>query len=71
MPTWSEELKARHEVIMSILKLAHTLGVNFAFPTQTLHVHDLPGQPSLSPEYVNEEKARKEMNDFFGSGASK
>lgn len=65
LPTWGEELKARHDVILSILKLAHKLGVNFAFPTQTLHVQDLPGQPSLSPKYANEEKARKEMDDFF------
>ena len=71
VPTWAEELRARHEVIMSIIKLAHTLGVNFAFPTQTLHVQDLPGQPSLSSKYANEEKARKEMDNFFGSSASK
>lgn len=65
VPTWGEELKARHEVILSILKLAHKLGVNFAFPTQTLHVQDLPGQPSLSPKYSMPDKLNKEMEDFF------
>lgn len=65
VPTWGEELEARHEVIISILKLAHTLGVNFAFPTQTLHVQDLPGQPSLSPQYSKPDKLTKEMEDFF------
>ena len=65
VPTWGEELEARHEVIISILKLAHTLGVNFAFPTQTFHVQDLPGQPSLSPRYSKADKLTKEMEDFF------
>ncbi len=65
VPTWGQELKCRHEIIMSILKLAHTLGVQFAFPTQTLHIQDFPGQPSLSPPYVSKAKASKEMEAFF------
>lgn len=65
VPTWGAELEARHEVILSILKLAHRLGVNFAFPTQTLHVQDLPGQPSLSPQYSKPDKLTREMEDFF------
>jgi MscS family membrane protein len=48
-----------------VLNLAHTLGINFAFPTQTLHMQDLPGQPSLSPKYSGKEKMNKEMEDFF------
>ncbi|MCB0495136.1 MAG: mechanosensitive ion channel family protein [Cyclobacteriaceae bacterium] len=71
LPTWAEELKARHEIIMSILKLAHTLGVNFAFPTQTLHIQDLPGQLSLAPTYPKVVNARKEMEKFFEKEAPK
>ncbi len=67
VPTWGEELKARHEVILSILKLAHKLGVNFAFPTQTLHVQDLPGQASLSPNYGKPDKLNNDMEDFFNT----
>jgi MscS family membrane protein len=65
VPSWGEELNCRHEIILSILKLAQKLGVNFAFPTQTLHVQDLPGQPSLSPMYSKPDKLSKEMDDFF------
>ncbi len=65
VPTWAEELRCRHEIILSILKLAHHLGVNFAFPTQTLQVQNLPGQPSLSPHYAKPDKLSKEMEDFF------
>ena len=51
VPSWSEELRARHEVIVQIIDLARTLGVNFAFPTQTIQVETLPGQMGLSPTY--------------------
>ena len=51
VPSWSEELRARHEVLIEVMKLADTLEVRFAFPTQTLHMESFPGQPSLTPEY--------------------
>jgi len=65
VPSWAMELDCRHEIILSILKLAHKLGVQFAFPTQTLHMQDFPGQPSLSPKYLTADKANKQMEDFF------
>ncbi len=65
VPTWAMELNARHEVLMQIMKLGSELGINFAFPTQTLHVENLPGQPSMSPIYMNEEEATSKMESFF------
>ncbi len=65
VPTWGDELKARHEVLISIVKLAKELGVNFAFPTQTLHVENLPGQPSLSPSYISPKEAKVRLKEFF------
>ena len=38
--TWADELRGRHELMLDILRLAQGLGVEFAFPTQTLHVGD-------------------------------
>jgi len=64
-PEWSEELKYRHEVILLIMKLAHTLGINFAFPTQTLHMENFPGEDSLSSVYGSGDKMEKEMMKFF------
>jgi len=64
-PNWADELKYRHEVIMSIIKLAHSLGVNFAFPTQTLHIDNFPGQMSLSPTYEQINKLEPKMKKFF------
>ena len=64
-PSWGKELEARHEVLMSIMKLGKELGINFAFPTQTLHIENLPGQASLSPSYLSEQDARMKMESYF------
>ncbi|MFZ9886327.1 MAG: mechanosensitive ion channel family protein [Myxococcota bacterium] len=41
VPSWTSELRARHEVFLDIWRLAHHLRVSFAFPTRTLHVDSL------------------------------
>lgn len=51
VPNWSEELQARHEILIRIMELAESLEVRFAFPTQTLHMETFPGKPSLTPDY--------------------
>ena len=38
VPTWQDELKAKHELLSSILTLGNDMGVEFAFPTQTIHL---------------------------------
>lgn len=58
-PTWPDELRVRHELNLEIIKLAKKLGVNFAFPTQTLHMENFPGQVSNSPNYMTEEEVQK------------
>ena len=68
VPQWGDELKARHEVLMQIVRLADKLGVNFAFPTRTLHMENFPGKLSLSPTYKSKEELRRELNEFFPEG---
>ncbi len=65
VPNWPAELKARHEILLEIIRLADELGVNFAFPTQTLQMETFPGQPSLSPTYMSKEQVRTRMMDYF------
>jgi len=36
-PDWSEELQQRHRLLLDILRLGEKIGVEFAFPTQTIH----------------------------------
>lgn len=65
VPNWSEELKAKHEVILSVIELAQSLGVQFAFPTQTLQIETMPGQPSLSPVYDTDPATLQERTRSF------
>jgi len=66
VPSWAEELRARHEVLMAAIDLAHELGVQFAFPTQTLHVETFPEKAGNTPTYdTSPEAMDKRMHDFF------
>ena len=39
---WDSELQEKQNIFLEILKLSNTLGVSFAFPTQTLDIPRLP-----------------------------
>lgn len=41
---YDEELRIREELLMGAIRLAATLGIDFAFPTSTIHVESFPGQ---------------------------
>jgi MscS family membrane protein len=50
-PDWSTELREKHRLFLDILRVADGLGVEIAFPTQTLHVHtdaDAGGEPPVT-----------------------
>lgn len=51
VPNWTEELRCRHEILVSIVGLANSLGVRFAFPTQTLHMESFPEKNTIVPSY--------------------
>lgn len=66
VPTWPEELKARHEILIEIVRLAEKLGVRFAFPTQTLHMENFPEKRSQTPKYdMDMNEFKKVMEDYF------
>ncbi|GAA5021734.1 hypothetical protein GCM10011506_02270 [Marivirga lumbricoides] len=64
VPTWGEELEHKENILLSIMRLAKNLGVQFAFPTQTLHMENFPGQPSLSPNYEDKQTMRSKLETF-------
>lgn len=39
-PDWGIELRERHRLFLDIIRLAKRVGIEFAFPTQTLHVYN-------------------------------
>ena len=52
VPNWGMELTERQSIFLEIMKLAKRVDVEFAFPTQTLHVASLPlydKDPSSKP----------------------
>jgi len=69
VPEWSTELRERERLLVDIVRLADRLGVQFAFPTQTLHLHQAqrPGEPAppREPAYVppREETDRRAGTD--------
>lgn len=42
--TWQEELRGRQDLMLTWMRLARELGVEFAFPTQTLHLEGVPAE---------------------------
>ncbi|MCZ6834576.1 MAG: mechanosensitive ion channel family protein [Planctomycetota bacterium] len=63
-PDWQTELRERHRLILDVLRLADRMGIEFAFPTQTLHVYkeDQSAQhhPAQLPAKAIETKAQRE-----------
>jgi MscS family membrane protein len=64
-PDWQTELRERHRLILDIIRLARHLGVEFAFPTQTLHVHgeDAAAAPPPPPEIPGTDRSGQAMRD--------
>ncbi|MBO6622205.1 MAG: mechanosensitive ion channel family protein [Balneola sp.] len=58
VPDWSTELQQKHNFFLEVLKLAKEVGVEFAFPTQTLHVDSFHKD---EPRQVGEPKTEEEL----------
>lgn len=66
--TWTDELKFRQEILLNILRLADHFGVEFAYPTQTLHLENMPGHEAFDPKYISEKTALDaKLDQFFAS----
>lgn len=68
--TWTEELTARHDLLLEVLRLAEALGVRFAFPTRTLHVETLAPQGSAPKRAASLDAAElaRLVNGFAAGG---
>lgn len=71
VPDWSTELQQRHNFLLEVLRLAKEVGVEFAFPTQTLHVDSFFKDQARE---VGEAKTEEELATgvhAFGPGGTK
>ena len=73
-PDWSTELRERQRLMLDMLRLAQSMGVEFAFPTQTLHVKQVPDGPLEPAEYADQRavsqasmRGRKEARDIVAT----
>ncbi|RMG17289.1 MAG: mechanosensitive ion channel family protein [Deltaproteobacteria bacterium] len=67
VPTWSDELREKHNVYLEILRLAEALNLDFAFPTRTLHVETLP-EPGTYPHREVPDDLAAIVRDFGPGG---
>ena len=71
VPDWSTELQQRHNFLLEVLRLAKELGVEFAFPTQTLHLDSVYSE---KPRKIGDSRTEEELATGivgFGPGGSK
>ena len=64
--SWTEELTEKHNILMEFLRLASTIGVSYAFPTQSLHVESMPDEAARP---LSKEELIKTVQGFGPSGA--
>jgi MscS family membrane protein len=61
VPDWSTELRERERLFIDIVRLADSLGVQFAFPTQTVHLYKEEHKPHQtqheSPQSMTERRS--------------
>ncbi len=56
-PDWATELRERHRFLLDSLRLAKRLGVEYAFPTQTLYLRNekVPGHAAMALDSASEQ----------------
>ncbi|EIC20429.1 mechanosensitive ion channel family protein [Thiorhodovibrio frisius] len=74
-PDWSTELRERHRFLLDVLRVGKELGVEFAFPTQTLYLKSsdqnapLPELELSAAEQRGRDAAREIVTKTTGLGA--
>ena len=70
VPSWSEELAARHEIFLAVLDAAARLGVSFAFPTSTLHIESCtaPQPPRAERTGLSATELRSAVESYGPAG---
>ena len=69
VPDWSNELVERQNIFLEILRLAKNIGVDFAYPTQSLHIETFPEKkPNREPHEVNISELKSSAAQFGPKG---
>lgn len=66
---WHEELQAKHNFFLEILRIAKEVGVEFAFPTQTLHIDSFYKEsPRVAGKELPQDKLADSVWEFGPEG---
>ncbi|MCB1308814.1 MAG: mechanosensitive ion channel family protein [Leptospiraceae bacterium] len=68
VPDWSTELVERQNVFLEVYRLARDLGVEFAFPTRTLHMETFPEKKPAHERKAPGEKELRSIAEQYGKG---
>ncbi|MBP7282759.1 MAG: mechanosensitive ion channel family protein [Leptospiraceae bacterium] len=63
---WGQDMILRQNIFLEIINLAKELNVDFAFPTQTLHVETIPGQTPITRAHSESNENLKQIAKDFG-----
>jgi len=66
---WGVEQSSKHRLHIAILNLSKELGVDFAFPSQTVMVENFPGKGTIDMKYnINAEKLKSIIDNIDDLG---
>jgi MscS family membrane protein len=68
VPGRAEELLQRHRILLEIVRLAAALDIVFAYPTRTLEIDTMPGQPARAPYPDTANAELKRIAEEYGAG---
>ena len=69
-PNWNDELRTRHVLNLDIMRMAEDLGIEFSFPTQTLHLASTPDQPEAVRETAGRETLGEIVEGYSPNGSA-
>lgn len=68
VPDWNTELRERERLFLDIVRLADQLGVQFAFPTSTVHLFE--GQTPAAPAHAPPGRTTEALHVLHGAKAA-
>jgi MscS family membrane protein len=69
-PDWSVELLARQNVYLEILRLAKELGVDFAYPTQSIHIETAPEKEPIRGSHSVDRARYSDVARSYAAGGT-
>lgn len=70
--SYSDELKSRQELMLSILELANAIGVRFAFPSSSVYIEEFPGKENTTlPKNLNRAEVDEKIKSYLKALADK